>query len=78
MFVEKLFRCLESESYMKAGEDPIKTPPINNTSLPACSVPMPTRIVEKVQPKDRIQSYISKSDGGERRQSEDFRRKEVR
>lgn len=75
MFVEKLFRCLETESYMK-GEDPPKAPPIN---LASSSVPMPTRIVEKQPMSDRIQSSSSsKADGEERRQSEDFRRKEVR
>ena len=78
MFVEKLFRCLETESYMK-GEDPPKTPPIHLTSSSSASscVAMPAKIVEK-QMNDRMQSSApSKADNGERRPSEDFRRKEV-
>ena len=63
-FVEKLFRCLESESYMK-GEDPPKSPPSSSAHVPA-------RVVERVS-----ENVHSSSRNEERRHSEDFRHKEV-
>lgn len=63
--MEKLFRCLDSESYLK-GEDPPKSPPSNSTHVPG-------RVVERMN--DHVHSS-TKSDS-DRRQSEDARHREV-
>ena len=69
-FVEKLFRCLESESYLK-GEDPPPQSPPTPTKPAASSAPL-ARSSTLPSPSPGM----SKSEGIDRRQSED-RHKEV-
>ena len=71
-FVEKLFRCLEGDSYMK-GEDtpPPHTPPTSVNSVSASSAkPIGTSVASPLTTQ-------AKSDSSDKRQTEDFRHREV-
>ena len=70
-FVEKLFRSLESESYIKGEDPPPQSPPTSaggnsNPASKPSTVLSPSPVLS------------SKSDNSDRRQSEDVRHKEVR
>ena len=79
VFVEHLFRCLESESYMK-GEDP--PPPTSNpkqpTPTPVHPPPTSVRSADKRNSNVVSSPAVSKAETNDRRMSEDFRHKEVK
>lgn len=66
--MEKLFRNLDSESYIKGEDPPAQALPTsgNAASSRPSNVPSPSPV------------QSSKSDGSDRKQSEDVRHKEVR
>ncbi len=78
--MEKLFRCLDTESYIK-GEDPPPAPP-PQPSLPSASQSLPVTTPSSLKPgRGEVvpSAVVTKVDSGgsDRRQSEDTRRKEV-